>query len=544
MLALTSRTMRPGRWATLVAVAVALAVPAGAQGARPDLVADPVERIGWQDEGTGADKRRLLRFDGFIHNAGPGPLQMRASQRSGNDMKRVEQVVDGVASEVDADVLYELADFHQHWHLKAIARYSLGLPGGGPEVAPAMKVGFCLLDSEALEGAAPLYFHAECEKYNATPTDVTMGVSSNWRDVYHRDLVFQWVDVSDVQPGRYEVRTQIDPEGYVAETAEDNPVTAVPAELPGFVARARTLAGVRRDAPTTLQLAAARFGTPLGNRQVRIEAAPRQGTLDVPTGQWVEAAEVTYTPAAGATGADSFTFAARDSGSDFPRTAASATVAFGFEAELPAPAVDGPDRVVAGTSVQLTGPDGASWDVDGVPGGDLRVGTVTPAGLYTAPAVIPGGGAVTVRATAPDGRSATRVLQVVAEPPLVPAPAPDNPAFYVPAAPATPPSTTSPPAPARRASRVAIRSFGLKRTGPVVAAAVLATRTGRLRVDLRSRGRRLVTCRTRARAGVPQVCRLRIPRGAGRALTVRATLVAGGRTVVRAMRVPTAARAH
>lgn len=552
----TLLAMRHACSTALVAVAVAVGLPSAAHAARPDLVADPVTEVAWHDEVHDSRQRRLLRFDGYIHNAGPGPLEVRGSGRAGNDMQRVDQIIEGEPARADiaAGVLYENGDFHNHWHLKAIARYSLGLPGGGAEVAPAMKVGFCLLDSERISGTVPLTHHAECEKNRPGAESVGMGISSGWRDVYHRNLLFQWVDVSDVQPGRYEVRSQIDPEGYIAETDEANPVSAVPVELRGYVARGRTLTRVPAGAPTEVALGAASYGAPAAGREVRIDTAPQQGTLDVATGQWVDAASVTYTPKPGATGTDAFTFAARDAGSAFPRSPASATVSLGLEAAQPPPSVDGPERVTAGTSVQLTGPAGSAWAVDGIPGGDLRVGTVTPKGLFTAPAVVPDGGTVAVSITTADGRSARKTLSVVARPPLEPAPAPDDPAFFVPAgppagtdqAPAGP--TTQPPvAPTtpNRPSRATIKSFGAQRSGPIVAAAVLANRTGRLRVDLRRGKRRVAICRTRVRAGVPQICRLRIPRGAehGR-FTVRATLAAGGRTVVRARRVAPAAHGH
>ena len=57
-----------------------------------------------------------------------------------------------------------------------------------------------------------------------------------------------------------------------------------------------------------------------------------------------------------------------------------------------------------GTSRQLTAyvplsPNTVTWSVNGMPGGDATVGTVSATGLYQAPAVIPANNVVSVAAT-------------------------------------------------------------------------------------------------------------------------------------------------
>jgi len=50
-----------------------------------------------------------------------------------------------------AELIYVTADGHEHWHLQRAAKYSLWNLAKSAEVAPAMKVGFCLDDSEHVE---------------------------------------------------------------------------------------------------------------------------------------------------------------------------------------------------------------------------------------------------------------------------------------------------------------------------------------------------------------------------------------------------------
>ena len=61
-------------------------------------------------------------------------------------------------------------------------------------------------------------------------------------------------------------------------------------------------------------------------------------------------------------------------------------------------------RIEVGASRQLTAyvplsPNTVTWTVNGIPGGDATVGTISPSGLYRAPANVPPQNAVKVRAT-------------------------------------------------------------------------------------------------------------------------------------------------
>jgi hypothetical protein len=81
--------------------------------------------------------------------------------------------------------------------------------------------------------------------------------------------------------------------------------------------------------------------------------------------------------------------------------------------------------VPAGASLQFTARSGdgagVAWSVNGVPGGNAAVGMVTPAGLYTAPAIAPA--AVTVRVATPGGASGQAEVTVTPRPaPAAPAP--------------------------------------------------------------------------------------------------------------------------
>ncbi|MBA3810005.1 MAG: hypothetical protein H0X28_16655, partial [Solirubrobacterales bacterium] len=102
----------------------------------PDLVADPPAGIFLETSTTEgglkktAEPQLLLRFNGYIHNLGPGAVDFRGSRKStGEAMKAFQRVYnsDGSFKEEPsaAELLYASADGHEHWHLQRAAKYSL-----------------------------------------------------------------------------------------------------------------------------------------------------------------------------------------------------------------------------------------------------------------------------------------------------------------------------------------------------------------------------------------------------------------------------------
>jgi uncharacterized protein (DUF1800 family) len=77
-----------------------------------------------------------------------------------------------------------------------------------------------------------------------------------------------------------------------------------------------------------------------------------------------------------------------------------------------------------GAAVSGSTSTGVSWSVNGVTGGNGTVGTVSTAGLYTAPAVAPNPATVSVRATALASASAVGTASVTISGPLPPGPGP------------------------------------------------------------------------------------------------------------------------
>jgi hypothetical protein len=476
---------------------IAWSAPDGAE--YPDLRADAPERPLLDNRGD----RLLLRFDGFVTNVGDGPLDVEGNPRDGRMHQRV-RVAGSLVDHRPVPVVYETADGHDHWHLMRVMRYSLraGPGGSSPEVAPGQKVGFCLVDGEAAAAAdsreSPVYSTSApfnrgfCGVGLTELTSLRMGVSVGWRDVYDRDLSFQWVDVSRTAPGTYWLAAEADPEDIIDEGDEANGVAvrAQAVTVPGHLATPVGPVGVAPGAPALVTLATRTVGAP-GARSFRITRAPANGVLDVEVGRPFAGPTVTYAPRPGFAGSDSFEFAAVSTSgptAGFPHDPppATATLEVGPAAPTASVAISGaPAAVVAGTAVRLQAvvsgaAQGVRWTAS--------AGTVDASGLFTAPAAVPPGGTVTVRAasTAAPGAAAEVVLAIV------PAPVPVA-------------------APGRAGVTALRRSLTLTRSGRILVVRVTPPRLGRLAM-VAVRGRApLASCVRPAARARRTACALRLP---------------------------------
>src|SRR5271166_184040 len=448
----------------------------------PDLVAAPPDGAVLVTSSLEGRARLLLRFNGYIHNLGPGALDIRGSRAMPTaagltEARLVETVYEHkdreevlpqaleeelalpamhvsqrmyysnegeaekgylerahVEEAMRASMAYSNADGHHHWHLKSIAKYSLWNGDKTAEVAPSQKVGFCLEDSLHVEPtgpANPVYAPFEppygrlCRRFEPDATEVFEGISPGWEDMYSREIAFQWVDVSDLAPGEYWLREDVDPEGLVKQTGagSKSSYAAAPTVIPGFDAESET---VSVTAPQSLTVHLhARAYEDTATPSYSIASPPQHGSL----GQ-LEGDQVTYTPDPGYAGADSFSFAARDPNSPFPEDPALATVSVTVGSAPPPPAISlsgGQAAMVAGTSVPLTahvvGDTGnVEWEASA--GTISSEGEPDGEGLYRAPAAPPPGGTVTITARLQDDPtvSAQETIAIEPVPPVEPVP--------------------------------------------------------------------------------------------------------------------------
>lgn len=200
----------------------------------PDVVALRASQPSIQVRGDG---RRRLRFTSSLANIGAGPLEVRPNdnQPCADGQRNSTQIVyrddDGNGRydprrDTDAErhragcMLYH--PYHDHWHFKASARYSLLQPGAEqPVVVSARrKVSFCLRDSDRVpRWSGRLYPLA----YGSCTRTRPQGISVGWMDVYQSFLAGQYLALPEgLENGVYCLQTLVDPLNQLTETDDSN----------------------------------------------------------------------------------------------------------------------------------------------------------------------------------------------------------------------------------------------------------------------------------------------------------------------------------
>ena len=182
---------------------VARDFPVYDNGGKPDLAIDPqrfvsqmeiVDRVFAPDdcaiaEGVvgGSGVRRLLRFDTVLMNRGDGDLVVGDRSDPNNPY-------------ADYFVFHQC---HGHYHIRYFSIYEL-LTLDGQVVAAGTKQGFCFEDSFKYEDGGKSHGY-DCQE---------QGITSGWGDWYYKQLVGQWIDITDVPEGDYLVRVSINTGQY------------------------------------------------------------------------------------------------------------------------------------------------------------------------------------------------------------------------------------------------------------------------------------------------------------------------------------------
>ncbi|MFC0433695.1 lysyl oxidase family protein [Kutzneria buriramensis] len=216
---------------------------------------------------TGDIKAVRLRFTSSEENVGDGPLLFYAHRDSALFPKMsVRQafqngehgsIPDSYAAaqrSSGTSAYYEPAPAHMHWHLLNFERFQLRTLGGNAVVSDR-KNGFCLGDRYGVADAVTLEHRVHeddqpeaklhqfliynmCEHQHPEATDVTEGISVGSGDDYRYDVDFQWLDITSVASGVYDVVNTVNPDRTLTESNYDNDSSsiAVSIQWPGKAA--------------------------------------------------------------------------------------------------------------------------------------------------------------------------------------------------------------------------------------------------------------------------------------------------------------------
>ena len=110
---------------------------------------------------------------------------------------------------------------HQHYHYEGFASYQIS--DGCGAVAFGHKQAFCLMDYEDYgeDGPSP-------EGYDC----IDQGISVGWMDIYHGYLDCQWVEVTGMKSGTYNLSVTVNAEHKIAESGPGVNTVTVPVTIP------------------------------------------------------------------------------------------------------------------------------------------------------------------------------------------------------------------------------------------------------------------------------------------------------------------------
>jgi len=224
----------------IIAAVLALLVPyevaAAASDVPPDLGMARVTDVRLNRTSTG---RRLLRFSTTIVNVGAGPFELRGAWDPVQQRWVVTQeITDTTGAQhsvvTDASLMFG-GDGHNHWHVHDLLAANLIRLDNGSKVGTSAKLGFCFWDNAeyrlSLPGApaAPVYGPAGCGISDSTV--VSMGLSVGWGDTYPYTLPDQYVDITNLTPGRYRLSVVADANQLFVEQNESNNGTWVDLQI-------------------------------------------------------------------------------------------------------------------------------------------------------------------------------------------------------------------------------------------------------------------------------------------------------------------------
>lgn len=174
---------------------------------------------GWYLDQTEISGRTLLRISTATPNIGAGPLEVRGSSTQPGVYQRVFYSGGGYYDRYAGTFTFHAGHGHLHFdnwlnfHLRSV----LTNDGVGNIVVSGDKTSFAIIDLTRYSTTLP--GSPSSGQYSG---GLVQGLSVGWADVYGANLQDQWIDVTDVAPGRYWLEAIVDPQNNLKESNENN----------------------------------------------------------------------------------------------------------------------------------------------------------------------------------------------------------------------------------------------------------------------------------------------------------------------------------
>jgi hypothetical protein len=240
------------------ALGAAVTCAGSAGGALPPLLLPDLDQrapleVSARWGGSAAAPHVLLAFASSVENTGYGPLIVeggRASRRTAT--MRAEQLVPlrggGLRRVVGVGRLrYNVNLSHSHWHLQSFEQYEVRTLHGR-RIGRDHKSGFCLTSDHRspLPTLGPRGTHpvdrSDCARDKPRALRVLEGIAVGWGDIYIPAREGQYVDITGLAPGDYDLVHRVNVGRLLRETNYANNASSMrirllppptPNDLPG-----------------------------------------------------------------------------------------------------------------------------------------------------------------------------------------------------------------------------------------------------------------------------------------------------------------------
>jgi hypothetical protein len=195
--------------------------------------------VGIEGVGSGRSRRYRLGFSSSVENLGRGPLLVRGSRSRSSREMVVEQLIrrTGAGAERIPGVgllRYVRHHDHRHWHYLRFERYELRRAADHSLVAPDQKTGFCLGDrydarpGKRLPGEPrDAVYTGLCGRNRPDLETIREGISVGYGDDYPPQLEGQYIDVTGIAAGRYELVHRVNTNRRLQESRYANNAASV-----------------------------------------------------------------------------------------------------------------------------------------------------------------------------------------------------------------------------------------------------------------------------------------------------------------------------
>ena len=165
--------------------------------------------------------RKLLRFDVFAINQGPGDLVLGVPDDT-------TLLPDGSGK------MWTYSACHKHYHFNTFARYELRQRGETMPVLTGQKRSFCVEETQTAGATSARKYCCRPECGNQ------QGVQVGWGDLYPSNLPCQWIDITDgVPPGDYDLCVFLNTANILCDADPSNNSACVPITIDAPPASAR-----------------------------------------------------------------------------------------------------------------------------------------------------------------------------------------------------------------------------------------------------------------------------------------------------------------